>query len=487
MPGSANDPYDLVVIGGGTAGLTIGKYGSRLGAAVAIVEADRLGGDCTWTGCVPSKGLLAAARAAAAVGRTQRFGLPAAHLDPEAPLDLARVLERVHQRQHDIYTRSDSPEHVRSLGCDVVIGRGTFRSPRVLQVGDGVLHSRAFCIATGSQPIIPQIPGIEAVETLTNHSLFALRTLPPRLAVLGGGAMGLEMAQAFRRLGSETRVLEVAPSILPREDPELTALLRRSLEAEGVVIDTGVHVQSVAPAGEGPIRLALGSGETVEADALLVAAGQAPNTAGLGLSAAGVDCDAEGAVRVDGTLRTSNPRIFAAGDVTGRAQFTHTAARDAQTVLRNALFPGHTRVDERVTPWAVFTDPEYARVGLSEAEAREQYGAHVRVSRVRFDEIDRAVLEEQPAGCLKLIRHAKTDKVLGAQIVGPAAGELIHEFVLAMEFGIPAHSLAATIHVYPSLSEAPRFAGMDAWMGRLQPRWVGWLRRAYRRWELWRP
>ena len=488
MTAGASERYDIVAIGGGSAGLAIGKYGAVVGGRTAIVEQARLGGDCTWTGCVPSKALLAAGNAAAALKRTERFGLPPAQFDPAAgPIDFAKVIDRVHAQQQKIYERSDSPEELRELGCDVIEGRARFISPDALEVQGRRVESRYFCIATGSRAAVPPIPGLDQVEVLTNANVFGLRDLPARLLVVGGGPIGLELGQAFSRLGSEVTIVELAPEILPREDPELAAILREQLVADGLRIQTGTGLKRVEPgSGAGPhVTILEQSGEETSYpfDRVFVAVGQLPNVDDLGLEEAGVVADRRSGIEVNGTLRTSNPRIHAIGDVRGAYQFTHSSARDGIAVMRNALFPGSFRPDGELTPRAVFTDLEMANVGLSEEEARAEHGDKISGSRVRFTEIDRAVVEQRDVGLVKLITRAKNERVLGAQIVGPAAGELIHEFVLAIQAGWSAQELMQTVHIYPTLSETPRFSGQDATI-----RWMGtpWVRRAFklkRRWD----
>jgi pyruvate/2-oxoglutarate dehydrogenase complex dihydrolipoamide dehydrogenase (E3) component len=487
--GSDTPEYDIVVIGGGSAGLAIGKYAPRIGARVAVVESEKLGGDCTWYGCVPSKALLASAKAAHFGRRREEFGLPPLESCPE--VDFARVIDRIHAIQQRIYEADDSPDVLRKRGCDVIEGFGRFTSPTTLVVGDRTITARAFCIATGSHPNVPPIEGLDRVDYLTNRSVFEMRTLPRRLVVIGAGPIGLELGQALSRLGSTVTILEMAPHILPREDPELSDVLRRQLEAEGVVIHTEAAVTAVDEAdGVKQVSATLGGeSHTFESDAILVAIGQRPNVEGIGLEEAGVDYDPRVGIKVDETLRTTAAGIYACGDVIGRFPFTHMAGYEAGIVMRNALFLYRQKTDYSVVPWATFTEPEVARVGLTEAEARERYGDRIRVVRHPFDKVDRAVLEQQQVGFVKLISVGRREKIVGAHIVGPSAGELIHEYVLAMQEGVSPKGLAEMTHVYPTLSEINRHAALkslDEYLGSRTVRWTfrasQWLSpRAWRR------
>ena len=400
------DDYDIVVIGGGSAGLTIGRLGPQLGARVAIVEAERLGGDCTWHGCVPSKALLAAGRAAVAGRDRAALGLP----EPPAAgaVEIGPVLARIRALQEQIYEESDRPETL--PGVDVIPGRGRFVSPSEVEVDGRRLRARTFVIATGSSPVAPPIPGLATSGYLTNRTVFDIERLPARLTVIGGGPTGLELGQAFQRLGSAVTVVEAEPRILARAEAPVSAALREALAAEGMSILTDTSVVEVVSEGGGNaaervvrLRGPDGIGE-LRADAILVAAGQRPNVDGLGLEAAGVALAEDGALRVDARLRTSNRRVYACGDVTGGHQFTHAASYEAGVVLRNALFPiGRQRVGYRSMPWVVFTDPEVAGVGLSEAAARARHGDAVHVYERSFREVDRALIDGRTAGFLRMV------------------------------------------------------------------------------------
>ena len=497
------DSYDLVVIGGGSAGLVIGLHGPLLGARIAIVEEARLGGDCTWFGCVPSKALLASANVAAQSARAEQYGLPP--VEPRAPVDLGRVMDRVAAVQQQIYDREDSPEVVRAAGSDVITGHGEFVSPRELRVDGRPLRARYYCVATGSRPVVPAIPGLDLVPHYTNETVFGeLRTLPARLIVLGAGPIGVELAQAFARLGSAVTLVEVAARVLPGEDADLAAVLHEALRADGVEIRTSTRATRFAIEGaqrcaylehDGPELSSTERSSTEhsstehsstehsstehsstehssteerrEVDAVLLATGKRPRVHGLGLEAAGVRFDERQGIEVDARLRTSSDRIFASGDVIGGYQFTHTAAQESSVVMMNALTPLRRTIDYRLVPRVTFTDPEVASVGLSEDEARALHGDAVRAYRFPFARVDRAVVDGTTAGFSKIVT-AKRDRIVGAQIVGPAAGELIHEYALAISRGVDAVSLGHAVHAYPTLANGPAHAAGQAFEPRLR-------------------
>ena len=496
------DSYDLVVIGGGSAGLLLGLYGPKLGARIAIVEEARLGGDCTWYGCVPSKALLASANLAAHSARAEEYGLPA--VEPRGPLDLARVMDHVAATQQHIYEHEDSPEVVRAAGSEVISGHGEFVAPGELHVDGRLVRSRYYCIATGSRPFVPPIPGLELVPHYTSETVFAeLRTLPARLLVVGAGPIGVELGQAFARLGSAVTLVEVAARVLPAEDAELAAVLHDALRADGVEVRTSTRVTRFAVEGTQPSRQPCaylesggvkptgaeptgpqstgpkaagpepggpeqsGAAGRLEVDAVLLATGKRPRVQGLGLEAAGVRFDATRGIEVDAQLRTTGERVYAAGDVIGGHQFTHTAAQESAVVLMNALTPLRRKIDYSLVPRVTFTDPEVASVGLSEDEARALHGDAVRAYRFPFARVDRAVVDGTTAGFSKIVT-AKHDRIVGAQIVGAAAGELIHEYALAIGKGVDAVSLGHAVHAYPTLGNGPARAASQAFERQLR-------------------
>jgi pyruvate/2-oxoglutarate dehydrogenase complex dihydrolipoamide dehydrogenase (E3) component len=473
----ARPEFDLVVIGGGSGGLVIAAGGAALGAKVALVEKHKLGGDCLWSGCVPSKTLIKSARIAHQMRHADRWALASADPHP----DLVRVMERVARVIADIEP-DDSPERFRSLGIDVIMHSGRFVTPDAFDVGGRTLTATNFVIATGSRPALPPIAGLADVPYLTNETLFGLREPVPHLVVIGAGPIGCEMAQAFRRLGSEVTVVDMSPQILPREDADLAAIVHSALVTEGVRYHLGVTVGGVAtgdPAA-GRIRVTVrdadGSVAPIVASHLLVAAGRTANIDGLGLDAAGVAVD-HGRIVVDEGLSTTNPRVHVIGDAAGGYQFTHVAEHHAGIVLRRTLLHLKWKKPSEVVPWCTYTDPELARVGVSETEARK-HGIDHKVYRFPFGDIDRARTEGETEGFAKLVTNPR-GKLLGAAIVGAHAGELIAECVLAIGRGMKAADLSASIHAYPTLSQISRRAADQRQKERLTPSAKTWIQRIF--------
>lgn len=445
--------YDVVVVGGGSAGLSGAQLAAALGASVALVDRDKLGGECLYTGCVPSKALLHVARVAAQIRRAGEYGLRA----QLAPVDLAAVSEYVQRSIAHIYADADAPENQARYGIDVVLGPVRFTGEDTLEVNGHSIRGRHFLIATGSQPRTPDIPGLREAGFLTNESVFNLQRLPGELVVLGGGPVGCELAQAFARLGSRVTLLQRPERLLPREEPAASEAVRARFEREGVRVVTRAAVTGVATRADKKAVVAAGPDGPVElaADEILAAVGRTPAVDGLDLERAGVRLDAQRGIAVDKRLRTSNPRIYAAGDVVGRPYFTHAAAQEARTAVRNMLFPGFASedLDERALAWATFTEPAVGRVGLTEAEARAAHGAEVRVYTQDMAGVDRAVTVGETEGFVALVAGAK-GKLLGATAVGPAAGEMINELALVMRQGLGLDAIAATTHVYPTIALA---------------------------------
>ncbi|HEV7499089.1 MAG TPA: mercuric reductase, partial [Vicinamibacteria bacterium] len=473
--------YNVVVIGGGTAGLVTAAGTAGLGGRVALVENHRMGGDCLNTGCVPSKALIASARAADTIRHGSRWGLR----DQDPDFAFEAVMDRMRERRATIAPH-DSQERFESLGVDVFRGTARFVSPREVAVGETRLRGAAFVIATGSRTALPAIEGLAEARPYTNETLFdELRARPDGLIVLGGGPIGCELGQAFARLGVRVTLVQSAPRLLEKEDPDVGDVVRRALEKDGVTVR--VETRAVRVTREnGRVRVEVGGPggvETLDAEALLVAAGRVPNLEGLGLDEAGVAHTKRG-VTVDACLRTSQPHIYAAGDVTGGPQFTHVADHHARIVVRNILTPWlPSKADTSILPWCTFTSPEVGRVGMSETDARRA-GIEHDVWIQPLAEVDRAILESESAGFAKVITKKGGDRILGAVVVAERGGDLVHEFVVAMKAGLGLKELSGTIHAYPTFAEIVRRAGDRYQRGRLTPRakaLFDWLYRRARR------
>ena len=466
--------FDIVVIGGGAGGLVVAAGGAALGARVALVEKHKMGGDCLNYGCVPSKTLLKSAKVAHLMRTAADYAIP-----PHAPVpDIAQVMERVAGVIRGIEP-NDSPERFRGLGVDVTFGDGHFVAPDCFEVNGRRLTARTFVIATGSRPGVPPIPGIDQVPYLTNETLFDLREQVPSLIVIGGGPIGCEMAQAFARLGAAVTVVDMAPEILPREDPDLSLVVRRQMEKEGVRFCFGAAVAKVEGSRH-DIRLTIkdpgGAEQTLQATHLLLAAGRRANVEGLGLEAAGIALD-KGKIVCDATLRTTNPHVYLCGDVAGGPQFTHVAGHHAGILLRQAIFRMRWAKPSVHVPWCTYTDPELARIGLSESEAVKA-GIDHRVYRFGFEEIDRARAEGETEGFAKVITDPK-GRILGAAIVGPHAGEGIHEYVLAINKGMNLKELAGIIHIYPTFAEINKRVADQRLKEGLTPSSKAWIKRIF--------
>jgi len=444
--------YDVVIIGGGSGGLVVASAAAQLNAKVALVEKARLGGDCLWFGCVPSKSLLHASRVAHQLKNSSRFGVYTTPPD----IEFSEATGYVQQVISTIQPH-DSPERFESLGVEVIFGEGQFKDKKTFTVNGRDLTARAFVISTGSSPTVPPIKGIEQAGFLTNEQVFSLKERPASLAVIGAGPIGCELGQAFHRLGSNVTMVSSREHILPKEDPEAALVVERQLEADGINLIRGKRAQQVEVV-DGKKHLWVGD-EKVEVDEILLSTGRVPNVNSLNLTAAGVDYSEKG-IPVNQKLQTSNKRIYACGDVIGGYQFTHVAGYEAGVVVQNALFFPTAKTDYSVVPWATFTEPELARVGFTEEQAKERYGDDVEVLKQEFADVDRAQAEGANQGFAKLITTGK-GKILGAHIVGPSAGELIHEVILAMKNQLPVSALTGMIHIYPTLSEVNSKAALQ--------------------------
>ena len=452
------DRYDLVIVGLGSAGIVAAQFAARLGLRVAAVERDRVGGDCLWTGCVPSKALLASAKAAHTMRHADRYGLkPVA-----GEIDTTAVWERLRAIQQELADSTDDPQHLVDAGVDVLLGAARVTGPgEVVVDGHGPLRTRYVLLATGSRPAVPGIPGLDDAGALSPETLWDLRRAPASVVVIGGGPIAIELAQALTRLGARVTVLEREARILPREEPELAELLARRLRVEGVEIHTGVSIAVVetTPDGGRTVRGAAdGRTGAWTADAILLAAGRSANVEGLGLEALGIDFGPKGVV-VDDALRTAAKTVYAAGDVAGRHLFTHSAGFEGARAVRNMFFP---RREQRrvVVPWCTFSDPELAHAGMTVAEARAAHGDDVRVWRHDLAGSDRARADSAGAGAIVLV--TVKGRLVGAHVLAPAAGELIGELVLAIEQGMKLEDLAGVVHVYPTISTGIQQLAADA-------------------------
>jgi pyruvate/2-oxoglutarate dehydrogenase complex dihydrolipoamide dehydrogenase (E3) component len=471
--------YNLVVIGGGTAGLVTAAGAAGLGAKVALVERGLMGGDCLNVGCVPSKALLRAARAAAAVRGAAEFGV---EVPPGVRVSFPAVMERLRRLRAGI-SGNDSARRFRGLGVDVFLGDARFTGPDAVEVAGKTLRFARAVVATGARAARPDVKGLEEAGYLTNETVFNLTELPRRLAVLGAGPVGCELAQAFARLGSEVTLLARHGQVLPREDADAAAIVQKALERDGVRVWTGATVERATLSNSSRVLTVHRGGhqQQLEADAVLVAVGRAPNVEDMGLEKAGVQFDTHLGIHVDDRLRTSNRCIYAAGDCCSHYKFTHAADAMARLVIRNALFLGRSKVSNLVIPWCTYTDPEIAHVGLYEHEAAER-GQAVQTFVQPLSHVDRAVLDGDTEGFVKIHVLAKTDRIVGATVVARHAGEMISEIAVAMAGGIGLGKLANVIHPYPTQAEAIKKVGDAYNRTRLTP-WVRWL---FNKWLAWR-
>lgn len=452
--------YNLVVIGAGSGGLVSAYIAAATQARVALVEQARMGGDCLNHGCVPSKSLLRAAHLMAAIRDAGRFGLQDAQAAVDFPAVMARVAATV-----EAIAPHDSIERYTALGVDCVQGTARLLTPWTVEVqgadGPRVLSAAQIVIATGARPTVPALPGLDALGYLTSDTVWSLQALPRRLVVLGGGPVGCELAQAFARLGAEVVVVQAAERLLPREDPEVSALLRKRFAREGIAVLTACTALACEEhAGEKTLLLDFeGREQRLPFDELLVAVGRTPNTEGLGLEALGIALTPAQTVASDEFLATNVPNIFVCGDVAGPFQLTHAASHQAWYAAVNALFGSlrRFRADYRAVPWCTFTDPQVARVGLSETEALAA-GIAVEVTRYELADLDRAIAEGETTGFVKVLTPPGSDRILGVTLVGAEAGELIAEFTLAMTHGLGLNKILGTVHLYPSRAEASKYA-----------------------------
>jgi pyruvate/2-oxoglutarate dehydrogenase complex dihydrolipoamide dehydrogenase (E3) component len=473
--------YNLVVIGAGTAGLVTAAGAAGLGAKVALIERHLMGGDCLNVGCVPSKTLIRSARTAAECRDAGRFGVRVAK--SAIDVDFVALMQRVRALRAHI-SKHDSARRFRELGVDVFLGEAKFLDGEAIDVGGKRLRFKRAVIATGGRPAHPKIEGFAEAGFLTNESVFSITELPHRLAVIGGGPIGCELAQAFARLGSRVTVFHKHAHLLDREDPEAAEIIQTQFGREVIQVvleakltrveqrDSGKTLYCNSPKGE----------SQVEVDEILVAAGRTPNVEGLHLETAGVAYDARAGVRVNDRLQTTNPRIYAAGDVCMQWKFTHAADAAARIVIQNALFLGRKRLSALTMPWCTYTDPEVAHVGLYEHEAKDQ-GIEVETYVQPLQQVDRAITDGEENGFVKILVRRKTKHILGATIVARHAGEMISEISVAMAAGLRLTQLSNVIHPYPTQAEAVRKCADACNRARLTPRvksmlgaWLRWTR-----------
>ncbi|MBP3125820.1 FAD-dependent oxidoreductase [Thalassospira sp. ER-Se-21-Dark] len=447
---------DICVIGAGSGGLSVAAGAVQMGAKVVLIEKGKMGGDCLNTGCVPSKALLAAGHAAENARRASRFGVSTGPVE----IDFGRAIDHVHSVIAGIAPH-DSVERFEELGCTVIQAEARFTGPGEVVAGDTTIRAKRFVIATGSRAAVPPIPGLETVCYFTNETIFENRVRPEHLIIIGGGPIGLEMAQAHNQLGAKVTVIEMG-TILPKDDPDLVAVVRDRIKADGISLYEGAKTKEILDVND-QIRVVIehqGIEITLEGSNLLLATGRKPNVENLGLKDAGIDYTDRG-ISVDARLRTSNKKVFAIGDITGGLQFTHMAGYDAGIVIRNALFRLPAKVDHSAVPWVTYTNPELAQVGLTEKAAREQYGDDIRVVTWDYAENDRARAEAETEGFIKVITKPN-GRILGAAIVGRQAGELIGVWSLAISKKMKIGAIAGMIAPYPTLGElSKRVAG--AW------------------------
>jgi len=473
--------YDAVVIGGGAAGLTASGIAANFGAKTMMIEKDRLGGDCTWNGCVPSKTLIKAASVIHKAKESNKYGIDLSIND----VDLSRVMKHVDEVRNEIYEDADRPEIFEEMGIEVVIGKASFSDSHTLmiQLPDGTersVTSKYFFICTGSTPFVPPIPGLDSVDYLTNESLFQIDNIPKSISIIGAGPIGCEMAQSFVRLGLDVTVLDMADRILANDDPELTEILKESLKEEGVKFELNSAIEKIESAGDS-VRISFtnnGESRLVTSESLLAATGRRPNAGGLNLEAAGVNYSKKG-IEVNKSGRTNQRHIYAAGDVTGQFHFSHMSEHTAKTAVTKALLKVPMSIDEKHLPWVTFTDPELGHVGATEADLNN-HGVSFETYRFPFSKIDRAITDGNTTGLIKIYAKKWSGKILGASVVGAHAGEMISQYALAMKNGVSLRDFADTIHPYPSYGLGARRAADQWYIKNQSETMVKWIKRIFR-------
>lgn len=445
------DNYDIIVIGGGSAGLTVASGSQKFGLKVALIDKEKLGGDCLNYGCVPSKTLIQSAKVVSLIRRAKEFGLN----ETPVSFDFANVMSHVHDVINKI-GENDDPERFKKMGMDVIFGEPKFLSPMELEINGRKIKGKKFVITTGSRSFAPPIEGLKETGFITHVEAFHLKALPQSLIIIGGGPIGIEFCQAFARFGSDVTVIEMMDRVLSKEDEDISKALEEILTKDGVKLYTRTKAKRVFTENGKKSVLCERNGQeiTFRVDEILVAIGRTPNVEGLNLEAAGVEYNKKGIV-VNDRLQTTAKNIWACGDVVGHYLFTHTAEYQAGIVVRNALFRLPAKVDYSVVPWTTFTDPEVAHIGMTEAEAKEK-GIKYSVYKHHYSDVDRAVTEVEGLGFIKIITTGWKGRIIGAHIIGPNAGELIHELVIAIKSGLTVKDISSTIHVYPTLALGTR-------------------------------
>ncbi|MDR8389714.1 NAD(P)/FAD-dependent oxidoreductase [Aliifodinibius sp. S!AR15-10] len=463
--------YDLVVIGGGAAGLTASGIGANFGAKTMMIEAEKLGGDCTWYGCIPSKTLLHASKMAHTISEAEKFG----H-ETGKHMNFSSVMENLREKRQEVYEEADDPDIYREMGIDIEFGKACFLDDHTISIegGNGVkkVSSRYFIIATGSKAVVPPIPGLKDTSYYTNETLFEISEQPQSLAIIGAGPIGIEMAQAFQRLGTQVTVFDQLPRLLSNDDEELADMLQKRLQDEGVTFKLSSSIEQVSENEEGEIMISgkrEGAKLTWKSDALLVATGRAANHNALNLDTAGVNYTKKG-ITVSDRCRTNVKHIYAAGDVTGRYQFTHMSEHMAKVAATNALLKVPIKIDKKHVPWSTYTDPELAHVGATKKQLKEE-GTSYEVYRFPYEKVDRALTDDATDGLIKIFAKKWNGKILGATIYGHQAGDLISEYALAMRHGVTLRNIADTIHPYPSYGLGVRRAA-DQWYVKNQSEWL---------------
>ena len=458
--------HDIVVLGAGSGGLVTSYIGAVVKAKVTLIEKADMGGDCLNTGCVPSKALIRSGKLMHNIKNSQKYGVQSA----QGEIDFAQTMQRV----HDVIAKiepHDSVERYTGLGVNVIKGEGRISSPWTVEVDGQTLTTRNIVIATGGSPFVPPIEGLDKVNYLTSHNLWDLKTLPPRLIVLGGGPIGSELTQAFHRLGSDVTQIEMTHRIMGREDPDVADMVQKKFEAEGINVMVDTKAVAVELEGDEKVLVCEHKGDTIRVpfDEIMIAVGRRANTKGFGLEELNIPLSDNGTIAVNDFLQTDFPNIYAVGDVAGPYQFTHVAAHQAWYAAVNSLFGTFKRfaADYRVIPWATFTDPEVARVGLNETDAKEQ-GTKYELTTYGIDDLDRAIADGSDYGVVKVLTVPGKDKILGVTIVGEHAGDLLAEYVLAMKHGLGLNKILGTIHIYPTLSESNKYAAGE-WKRAHQP------------------